>query len=396
VPPGSPDGGAAGAAGGDDAGGAGRDQHAEGDRDEQREAEAGRLGGEPDRRRAGQGAEVGEAGHPGDADPARAAEVAGGAEGDRDHRGQAGTEQAEPGHRDQLVASDHAHAEPAGGDQAAVTDQADRTEPAGEPVPDQAAGGHAQRERGEPGRRRPWARAKLPQVQGAPVRGGALGEEGAEADQSEQEHRPPPPAGGTARAERLVAALGWNRDGVDLGREQLAGGDRRHRAEHDRGHGEVQQGIPAGTRRQAGGGRADQPADAPHAVQPGHDRPAAALLDDHAVGVHRRVEQADADPEQAEAHQQRRQVPGQRRSEQQGRVREGRHPGDRPAAVAGQQRADELHGDQRAGGDAQQGDPERPFGQAEAFLDRRDARYPGGDRRAVDEEDQRGAGMGAA
>jgi hypothetical protein len=183
---------------------------------------------------------------------------------------------------------------------------------------------------------------------------------------------------------------------VDLGREQFAGGQDRNGAEYRRGEREVRQRPPAGARRQAGGDRADQPANAPHAVQPGHDRPAAALLHHHAVGVHGRVEQPDADPEQAEADQQRRQVPGERGGEQQGRVRDRRHPGDRPAAVARQQRAGELHGGQRADGDAEQGDPQRPLGQAEALLDRRDTRHPGGDRRAVDEEDQRGAGMGAA
>jgi hypothetical protein len=159
----------------------------------------------------------------------------------------------------------------------------------------------------------------------------------------------------------------------------------------DEQHGGHEPEMHAGVDVLVGGEHADarrqQAADAPEAVQAGHDRAPEVLLDVDALGVHRHVAHAGG---RAVDHE------GQAQPPEAGRERGQRHrtapAGDQDARddVRGEavhERRGERHGDDRADRRHEQREAQLPRPEAEAVADPWDARGEAADGGAVDQED---------
>ena len=135
--------------------------------------------------------------------------------------------------------------------------------------------------------------------------------------------------------------------------------------------------------------RADQAADAPHAMKRRHDPPVHMRLDVGRIGVHRDIHQSAGSPEQQD-----------RRSEQSQRRRNGEHdiarqkdhetePDEQPCAEARDHPAAERHRHDRADAHAQKDQAERAFVHLQALGRARHQRGPAAEGEAIEEEHHR-------
>jgi hypothetical protein len=171
----------------------------------------------------------------------------------------------------------------------------------------------------------------------------------------------------------VVSSGSTGRADVDGGgQQQPAGrepGDRDHRG-HD-------QKVPGATYRQRRGNSAQPGAEAMHGVHARQDRPAVALLNGHAVGVHRHRGHVHGGGQHERRRGERGQAGGQPGTSEQDGQRRQRHGECRPAARPGDQDAAELKAGQRARLQANQGDSELAVAQAQIGFYRRQPRRPG-------------------
>ena len=179
----------------------------------QRQRQRGQLGEAADRRRPDQEAGVAHGRDGGDADArGHPRQLCRSAEDDGDHHGQARAEAGEADQRGGRVADRKGAADAERGQQAAAADQRHRAPRARQAVADQAAQGHRHRERHEGQRGDARLRGqRLLHVDGAPVRGGALGEQRAEGDGADRPQRTRRPR---EQRPRLLAGM------VGVGRQQ--------------------------------------------------------------------------------------------------------------------------------------------------------------------------------
>ena len=132
---------------------------------------------------------------------------------------------------------------------------------------------------------------------------------------------------------------------------------------------------------------AEEPAETPHAMKGGHDRPAVAALDRDGMGIHRHVHH----PVRRTEEERRRQEQAETWRDQ--RKREGHHQrrrgdaGYRGAAKSCDYGAGQRHRGERAECHREQRDAEGRVADLQALLDQRDMRGPGADHHAVHEED---------
>jgi hypothetical protein len=193
-----------------------------------------------------------------------------------------------------------------------------------------------------------------------------------------------------------TAGCGGAGAGIDRGGQQQPTGGHRGQREDDRDGEEVRRAAhaPPGDERADPG--ADQAAQRVHGVEAGQDRPAVALLDRHAVGVHGHVD--DAVHRSPDEHRGRQddQVTGQGGTGERDDVGGQRHYQGGPTADAGHQHATHLQADQRARLQPGERHRELPAGQAQVDFDRRDPRRPGGADGTDQQERHRDADAGAA
>ena len=102
--------------------------------------------------------------------------------------------------------------------------------------------------------------------------------------------------------------------------------------------------------------------------------------------VHRDVHHAVGGPEGEQDRPEHRRARGQERQRQHQAEHERRRPRDRAARAAVEHVARQRHRDQRAGGHAQQAEPDRRLRHVEPVLEPRDVGDPGADHGAVDRE----------
>ena len=214
------------------------------DHDREGAAEADRVGGDTDRRRACKESEPADRRDGGDAGGGRhAGSRSGCAKQHRDDDAEAGTHRRKPGERDDRGAADERECECGCGQETPASRERDRAETSVEAVAEDPARGHCERERGVAERSRRGAGAeRVGEVDGAPVGGGSLGHESEERRGAEHEERPLRP--GENRSRLPI---------VSLGREEAPTGDERAQPNHDGDRAEVLQGIDAG----CGGDRAE-------------------------------------------------------------------------------------------------------------------------------------------
>ena len=213
------------------------------------------------------------------------------------------------------------------------------------------------------------------QVHGAPVVGRTLGQKAPERHDRQAHQRPGPlrPPGGS------LPLPGSVRPGGRLfgpRRERL----RAYPADQQRGRADDEEVGPCGDahgRGDAGEPGSDQAADAVPGVKTGHDAAPEAVLDRGGLGIHADIDDAETS---APASQHDEQLPGrggERGHRQQ--PAEGKEPGlDEPAGrPGGQDGAGGRHGQHRTGRRPEQRQPEDPWREVQAVLDRRDTRRPG-------------------
>ena len=242
---------------------------------------------------------------------------------------------------------------------------------------------HPEREAGERHRGRGGARAGvLAQVDAAPVGDAALGHHHEEAEPADQQH-------GARRQRESGADLGVGRCAPQPGRDP-----ERRQPERDADDEALEPRVDSGRAGDDDQARGGEPAEAPAAVERGHDRLRERALDGDAVRVHRDVHRTVRRAEDEQDRGEHVRVGRQQRQRQheaedeRGRPRHGR------ARAPVENLPGERHRDEPAGGHAEQAEPERRLGDPELVLEPGDVRDPGPDHRAVHEEDGEGGQAG--
>jgi hypothetical protein len=319
------------------------------DEEPERQRQAQKLRREADGWRAGEEAEIADGADGGDRGAGRQPfGPRGGRERDRERAGDAGADEREGDDRGRRMRDQEARSEPERGHSGAGARDPRAAEAGDEPVAGEAPPRHHEREggKGECCRLRAGTEA-LAQIDGAPVADGTFREQGAKADQAEHEHRAVGPGEGLAGAD--VEACGQHQPA----RRKAECQD--ERADHD----EVRQQGHLSDRDRAGERGAAHGAEAEHAVQRGHDRPAVPALDRDALRVHRDVQRAGGSTHHEEGGKQQGE-PGRQRDQdlrgREGDERRGRGPA---AAEAVGERARERHGAERAQRHAEQREAKR-------------------------------------
>ena len=185
-------------------------------------------------------------------------------------------------------------------------------------------------------------------VERRPVGPGLLAEDGAEADEADQED-----GSGREREGRRGGRVGGRRV---LGQKLSdCGADR---GEDERLERELHPGVDAGVRRESRDGRPDKHTDAPETVQARHHRPAEQLLHQDALGIHRHVRESrdGAEDEQQDAEHDER--CRQRRQDEARAPRDDRDRDERAQRETVSETAGEGHGEQGADPRHEQCDPE--------------------------------------
>ncbi len=297
-------------------------------------------------------------------------------ERERDHRRDPEADQREARDAEQRRARDDDHQRSGRGGHGARADGRHRPEARDHAVAGQPPRRHRQREarvgRGGGGRARPH---HVAQVDRAPVGARTLSEDRTEADDADQQDG----AGRPRQARRIVCRER---------RRQPARRSLAYDRQHDGHDPEVNPRVEIGVGGEHAHRRADDPADAPGAVQTGHERTPQRLLQRQPLRVHGDV----GHPGQRAVDQQRDTQPAEGRRERGQRKRHGergdQHTGDRAATEPVHERARRRHRQQRAQRRHEQRQPERPRAQPKPLADPRDARREAAVDRTVDGEDR--------
>ena len=133
----------------------------------------------------------------------------------------------------------------------------------------------------------------------------------------------------------------------------------------------------------------DESTRAEESVEGGHDRAGITFLHGNSLGVHAHIEAPVTHAEEEQCGQQGPEARSERQDGEQHRVDEYESLRDPVAAEARGEATGQRHRHEGTPGHRQQGEAEHAVVEAKGGLDRRDARHPTADQRAVDEEQRR-------
>src|SRR5499433_1583618 len=167
--------------------------------DAERRGQPRRIGGKPDERRSGEIAEVAGGGHSGDGGAGVGASASGRAEEYRDEIGHAEAKQTEAEQSDAGLSHDEGDGEADRGEASRDAEQARAAQPTCEGIAHESSKGHGERESREAhGCNSLRGAERVAKIHGTPVTHRALGEQGAESEETETEeghgrfHEPDP------------------------------------------------------------------------------------------------------------------------------------------------------------------------------------------------------------
>ena len=309
----------------------------------------------------------------------------GGAQRNREQPRETQTGAGQAGQRHRRRIGDERGGDARCGQGAAPAGEPHRPQTLVEPVAEQAADPHGQRERGEaPGGGGLACPELVVEVHRGPVVHRPLRQQHAEGEDPDEQQRAP-----RQGEERPL------RSGVGAPGQQKPAGDQHDQCSEGGGGHEVGLHPHAGAGHQTAQPGAGQGAERESGVQRGQDRAAQQALHREPVHVHGHVEQPVAEAHRRKRERERGKRRGQAHRYQAGGVAERADENQGAAAEAGHQRAGHGLADQETEHRAEQGESERPLPQARAVLDRREPREDRREHGPVEGEDDgdRDAGL---